>query len=60
MSQPEGHGQHANPRGTPPAARKPYQKPAVRHERVFETSALTCSKVSTTQYQCHQTSRKAS
>lgn len=25
--------------------KKPYVKPAVRHERVFETSALTCGKV---------------
>ncbi|MGH9774406.1 MAG: hypothetical protein ACRD50_05600 [Candidatus Acidiferrales bacterium] len=33
-------------------AKKPYQKPAFRHERVFETMALICSKVSTTQAQC--------
>ena len=37
-----------------PGARKPYQKPAVRYERVFETSALTCGKVQTTQSGCHQ------
>jgi hypothetical protein len=42
-----------------PAARKPYQKPAVRCERVFETSALTCGKVQTTQSGCHQ-NRKTS
>jgi hypothetical protein len=40
-------------------ARKPYQKPAVRYERVFETSALTCGKVQTTQSGCHQ-NRKTS
>lgn len=34
------------------AARKPYRKPAVRHERVFETSALVCGKIQTTQAQC--------
>ena len=34
-------------------ARKPYQKPAVRHEQVFETSALTCGKVNPTQGACH-------
>jgi hypothetical protein len=33
-------------------ARKPYQKPAVRRERVFETMALACGKISTTQAQC--------
>jgi hypothetical protein len=39
----------------PNRQRKPYQKPAVRHERVFETRALTCGKVQTTQYSCaHQ------
>jgi hypothetical protein len=32
--------------------RKPYQKPAVRFERVFETSALRCGKVQTTQGSC--------
>ena len=43
---------------SPPAAsgdppKKPYQKPAFRHERVFETQALSCGKVQTTQGQCH-------
>jgi len=42
-----------------PGARKPYQKPALRYERVFETSALTCGKVQTTQGTCHQ-NRKTS
>jgi hypothetical protein len=41
------------------AAKKPYNKPAVRFERVFETSALTCGKVQTTQSGCHQ-NRKTS
>jgi hypothetical protein len=42
-----------------PTAKKPYVKPEVRHERVFETMALTCGKVQTTQSGCHQ-NRKAS
>jgi hypothetical protein len=33
--------------------KKPYQKPEVRHERVFETMALSCGKVQTTQSSCH-------
>jgi hypothetical protein len=33
--------------------RKPYRKPAVRHEQVFETRALTCGKVQVTQSGCH-------
>ena len=39
--------------------RKPYTKPAVRYERVFETNALTCGKVQTSQAGCHQ-NRKTS
>ena len=42
-----------------PGPRKPYRKPALRYERVFETSALTCGKVQTTQSGCHQ-NRKTS
>jgi hypothetical protein len=30
----------------------PYQKPAFRYEGVFETTALACGKISTTQAQC--------
>jgi hypothetical protein len=40
-------------------AKRPYNKPVVRYERVFETSALTCGKVQTTQSGCHQ-NRKTS
>lgn len=36
-----------------PGTRKPYHKPAVRYEKVFETQALTCGKVQTTQASCH-------
>jgi hypothetical protein len=35
------------------AAKKPYVKPQVRHERVFETMALSCGKVQTTEHSCH-------
>jgi len=33
-------------------ARKPYSKPGFRWERVFETMALACGKVSPVQVQC--------
>jgi len=33
-------------------SKKPYSKPAFRFERVFETSALACGKVSHTQHGC--------
>jgi len=32
--------------------KRPYHKPAVRYERVFETRALVCGKVQTTQASC--------
>jgi hypothetical protein len=35
-----------------PTVKKPYVKPMVRHERVFETMALTCGKVQVTQSGC--------
>jgi hypothetical protein len=41
------------------AVKKPYVKPEVRHERVFETMALSCGKVQTTEFSCHH-NRKAS
>lgn len=37
----------------PIKTRKPYHKPEVRYEKVFETSALTCGKVQATQGSCH-------
>jgi hypothetical protein len=36
----------------PRPAKKPYQKPSFRYERVFETMALSCGKVHPTQFQC--------
>jgi hypothetical protein len=39
--------------------RKPYVKPAFRHEKVFETMALACGKVNATQSSC-RTNRKNS
>jgi len=32
--------------------KKIYEKPAFQHERVFETMALACGKLSPTQFQC--------
>jgi hypothetical protein len=32
--------------------KKPYQKPAFRWERVFETMALACGKIRQTEAQC--------
>ena len=32
--------------------KKPYLKPAFRHEKVFETMALACGKINATQQSC--------
>jgi hypothetical protein len=32
--------------------KQPYEKPSFRHERAFETMALTCGKVDPSQLQC--------
>jgi hypothetical protein len=34
------------------APKKPYEKPAFRHEQVFVTTALSCGKISSTQSSC--------
>ncbi len=45
--------------GSKESGKKPYTKPEVRFERVFETMALACGKTSPTEQQC-QFNRKAS
>jgi hypothetical protein len=45
--------------GSKSTVKKPYEKPEVRHERVFETMALSCGKVQTVQGQCRY-NRKSS
>jgi hypothetical protein len=45
--------------GSVSRGKKLYQKPTFRHERVFETLALSCGKVGATLPQC-QFSRKTS
>jgi hypothetical protein len=34
-------------------SKKPYQEPAFRHEKVFETMALSCGKIQSFQFSCH-------
>ncbi len=41
------------------AAKKPYQKPSFRHEKVFETMALACGKISPTQGSCKALNKKS-
>ncbi len=54
--------QEPNDRVSPeaePVDKKPYEKPEMRYERVFETMALSCGKVQATQGSCRR-NRKAS
>ena len=57
MRQREDTDRRASPLEAQQAVRKPYRKPAVRHEQVFETRALTCGKIQTTQFGCQQNRR---
>ena len=42
-----------------PRRKKPYVKPAFRHEKVFETMALACGKTSGTQASCRANRRNS-
>jgi len=53
--EPVAHGE-----SEPKRSRKPYQKPAFRYERVFETMALSCGKINSTQNTCRGGGRKTS
>ncbi|MFN8628250.1 MAG: hypothetical protein U0587_20040 [Candidatus Binatia bacterium] len=46
-------------RKAPAAPRKPYVKPSFQFEHTFETMALACGKVQSTQHSCHS-NRKTS
>jgi hypothetical protein len=38
--------------GVSAKVKRPYKKPSFQHEKVFETMALACGKLSSTQQQC--------
>lgn len=45
-------GHQEPPAGKSNQKKKAYEKPAFRHERVFETMALACGKINATQGAC--------
>ena len=47
------------PEPAPPGGKRTYVKPAFRHERVFETMALACGKISATQASCRTNRRNS-
>lgn len=52
MSEQFERNRNRSPSGAEDSGKRHYEKPAFRHERVFETMALACGKISTTQGQC--------
>ena len=52
MIQSEAKNKADPPTASERVRKKRYEKPEVRYERVFETMALSCGKVQTTQGQC--------
>ena len=53
MAEQDWNSNEQNSGESPRVAKRQYQDPAFRHERVFETMALSCGKVESTQFQCH-------
>jgi hypothetical protein len=43
----------------PAKPKKPYRKPEFRYEKVFETMALACGKITGTQFQCRGRPRRS-
>lgn len=52
MNQKEQKERQPSPVDVKPRVKRPYVKPEVRHERVFETAALSCGKVQVHQFGC--------
>ena len=49
----------STPKASSGMPKKPYVKPAFRKERVFETMALACGKISGTQQACRANRRNS-
>ena len=52
MNQKEANAGEKNVTDSLRPRKKPYQKPEFRFEKVFETMALSCGKISPTEFQC--------
>jgi hypothetical protein len=48
----DNQGHQESPAGKSDQKKRAYEKPAFLHERVFETMALACGKVTATQASC--------
>jgi len=52
MAEKNGNATVKKTEETAHTTKKPYQDPAFRYERVFETMALSCGKVDPTNFHC--------
>lgn len=52
MAEPEETNRPQHREGAGPGAKRLYVKPEFRHEKVFETMALSCGKMNVLQGQC--------
>lgn len=52
-------GRQESPGEKPTHKKRTYQKPAFQHERVFETMALVCGKISATQASCKHNRKRS-
>ncbi len=59
MSNEDRSTAQSNPAAESKPPKKPYQKPSFRHERIFETMALSCGKINSTQGQCHNNTKNS-
>jgi hypothetical protein len=59
MTLPEEAKRQQHEESVSPVAKKQYVKPEFRHEKVFETMALNCGKIASTQGACRY-NRKSS
>ena len=59
MSEPKETDKTIDRPETAPSIKKAYHKPEFRFERVFETRALSCGKISSTQSQCSSNSKNS-
>lgn len=53
MTQAEEANRQQHGEGAAPGAKKRYVKPEFRHEKVFETMALSCGKMQSSSGGCH-------
>ena len=52
MTEDKDNSSQQDSNGSEPLVKRKYEKPSFRFEKVFETMALACGKISPTEFQC--------